>query len=112
MINIFYLILFLGEVALWVGVGRLAYLTLDSSRGLSIFAAVVATIIILVLWGFFFSPKVDFRIDKLPRTIAIVIMSVAVGAGLYIKGDRNFGLLVLKGTTFVQIIGQYFLSDN
>ena len=63
-----------------------------------------------VIWSFIFAPKADYRMPKLPRTIIIVLLSIAIGLGLYLKGDLVFGLVILIGATLLQIVGQYFVA--
>lgn len=110
MINIFHVFLFLSEIALWIGAGRLVFLLVNRPKNWSIVAFISVTLVFIVIWSFVFAPKADYRMPKLPRTIVIALLSIAVGLGLYLKGDLVFGLVILIGATVLQIIGQGFLA--
>ncbi|NLA81050.1 MAG: YrdB family protein [Chloroflexi bacterium] len=110
MINIFHVFLFLSEIALWIGAGRLAFLLVNRPKNWSIVAFISVSLIFIVIWSFIFAPKADYRMPKLPRTIIIALLSIAFGLGLYLKGDLVFGLVILIGATLLQIVGQYFVA--
>ena len=110
MINIFHVFLFLSEIALWIGAGRLVFLLVNRTKNWSIVAFISVTLVFIVIWSFVFAPKADYRMSKLPRMIVIALLSIAVGLGLYLKGDLVFGLVILIGATVLQIIGQGFLA--
>lgn len=112
MLNTFYALVFISELVLWFGVGKLVYLFAIDYKRLSYLVALVAVAIIIVIWSRFFSPKAAFRLTKLPRTIIISLMSLSVGFGLYLKGDKTLGMIILTAVTIVQIVGQYFLAEN
>lgn len=112
MINVFNLFLFLSEITLWIGAGRLAYLIVNRPKNWSIVAFVLVSLVFIVVWSLVFAPKATYRLPKLPRTIVITLLSVAIGLGLYFKGDLLFGLVIMIGTTVLQIIGQYFLAAD
>lgn len=112
MVYLFQALLFASEIVLWFGVGRVIYLLLQNDKAWSIAIGVLASVMMIAIWGMFFSPKAAYRLPKLPRTVLISALSISVGIGLYIRGDRYLGLTTLIALTLIQIIGQYFLSDS
>ena len=108
----FYVFLFISELAIWIGIGRLAYLHTKGSKGLAILFGVFAAVPVIVFWVFFLAPKADYRLLKLPGTILIALMSLATGFALCKKEDRIFGILLMSFATIKQIIGQYVVSTD
>lgn len=106
------LFVFLSELVLWGGLGRAVFLSLNKNKTLAIIIAIVAVTLFILIWSLFFAPKASYRLGKLPRTILIMISSLAIGFALYIQGDRVLGLSVLIGVTIIQFVGQYFLAED
>lgn len=112
MLDVFYVFLFISELLIWLGIGRLAYLHTKGSKGLAILFGILATVLIIVFWAFFLAPKADYRLLKLPRTLLIVVMSLITGYALYVKEDRVFSVTILTFATLMQFVGQYFMAAD
>ena len=106
------LLTFISEIFLWVGAGRWVSLLFKQNRTLSTVFAVIAVVLLIVIWGLFFSPKARYRLPKLPRILSIISMSLVIGFGLYLQGEITFGLIVLIGVTIVQAVGQALIYEN
>ena len=110
MLDAFYVFLFISELAIWIGIGRLAYLHTKGSKGFTILFGVLTTVPVIVFRVFFLASKADYRLLKLPRAILSALMFLAAGFALCKKEDRIFGMLLMSFSTVKQIIGRYVVS--
>ena len=104
--SILALFVLFSEFALWFGAGRLAYLFFDSSKTLSLMMGIGAAVLIILIWGTFFSPRAKFRLQKALRIPLIVFLCLAAGCGLYLQRDTGYGLALMIGASLIQIAGQ------
>lgn len=103
--------LFLAELMLWFGVGKLAYLLVgDKSRLVAWLVAIFSVGLVLLFWSFFMSPKADHRLDLLPRILVIVALTILTGLGLLKLGDTVLGWIMLVPVLLVLIVGQYYVN--
>ena len=105
-------LLFLSELALWLSIGRWVYLLFAERQTLAVLVAILTVMIMLVLWGFFFSPKAPRRIAKLPRITLIVLMTLITGLGLYRKGERFLALPLMTVVVLMLVIGQLIFNET
>lgn len=104
--------LFLIEIVIWFGVGRMVYLWMNPSKRpkISLFVGFMATLGTIIFWGLFLSPYAAQRLALMPRTGIVAVISILTGFLLYRKGDRIFGLLTMTAVSIILVIGQLMLS--
>lgn len=102
-------LLFLCEIVMWLGFGRMIFLMFQDKGVMAIILAVVGVALFLIVWGLFFSPRANYRISRYPRTFIIALMSVVIGWQLYRMGDHTLGLILMIGTSTIQVIGQMLI---
>lgn len=105
-------LLFLAELIFWAGVGRAGFIFARTRNfPAPLLWGIIAAALVIVLWGFFMSPKASTRLTKIPRILAMVTAMGATGASLIALGERGFGLLVLLSAA-VAAIGQWVVYEN
>ncbi|MBT9256438.1 YrdB family protein [Phycicoccus sp. MAQZ13P-2] len=87
------LVAFVTELALFGGVGALAHHAVGGGAA-GWAAAVVATLLVLVLWGLFMAPKARLRLAPGPRTAAAVVLVYGVAFGLLAAGWTGWAWFV------------------
>lgn len=112
MVLIFSTLVFVSELILWFGLGRLVYLQLSDRQYLAYLLAILACTLFILLWSQLFSPKASYRLARLPRTLMITLISLLLGFGLYKKGDLSLGLVLMLGVSLIQILGQTLLMED
>lgn len=102
---------FFCEVALWAGVGRIVWRqTQHINSKFAIVIGVLASLVVIVLWGLFLSPKASYRISLYSRIVVISILTLVTGYLLYRSGDKTFGLILMIPMTIIQAWGQYVMD--
>lgn len=100
-----------GELVLWYGVGRVAFL---AARGYGTvpawLAAIVAVAVVIVAWSIFLAPRADRRLELVPRVTLIVLCTVLTGVLLYRLGDHTLGWVVGLGATVAIAFGQVWMK--
>ena len=81
---------FVVELALFCGVGAIAY-ELAGGGLTGWLAAAVATVAILVLWGLLVAPKARRRLATGPRLVVTAALCVGTAAGLLATGHPWWG---------------------
>jgi hypothetical protein len=84
---------FLVELALFGGVGVIAYTAVGGGAAAWL-SAVAATAAVLVLWGLFMAPKGRLRLGPGPRTLLAVVLCAGTAAGLLHAGWTWWGWFV------------------
>lgn len=103
-------LVFIAEVFLWVGPGRLTWLYLrEHQPRLGIVFGVLASVVVIVLWGFFMAPNADRRLPDVPRAIIVGAASLLIGFLLYRNGDHAYGLIMMVPVTIIAVAGQLSL---
>lgn len=104
--------LFLIEIVIWFGVGRMVYLWMNPAKRpkTSLFVGFMATLFTIVLWGLFLSPYAAQRLAPVPRMGLMAAISILTGFLLYRKGDRIFGILTMTAVCVVLVLGQPMLN--
>jgi hypothetical protein len=92
---------FVVEVALFGGVGAIAY----SATGGGLpgwLAAIAGTVGVVLLWGLFMAPKARFRLRARPRVIVAALLCLGTAYGLVQAGFAVWGWFVgLAGVAVV-----------
>lgn len=84
---------FVVEVALFGGVGAIAYST--TSGGLpGWFAAVAGTVGVVLVWGLFMAPKARFRLGSGARVLVAALLCLGTAYGLVQAGFTVWGWFV------------------
>ena len=92
---------FVVELALFLGVGAVAYEVADGGLA-GAAAAVVAVAVVLTVWGLFIAPKARLRLTTAPRAAVSVLLCLGTGWGLIATGHLRWGLVVaLAGVLIV-----------
>lgn len=105
-------LLFLAELILWFGAGRIPYLLLkDKSVILAWGAGIIVVVAVLFFWGMYLSPKADQRLKVVPRIIVISLMTIIVGLGLLKLNDKVLGWIMIIPVFLIQAFGQYIFNE-
>jgi hypothetical protein len=92
---------FVVELALFVGVGAIAYEVAGGGVGGGA-AGVVAVVVVLAVWGLFVAPRARLRLATVPRAAVSVALCLGTGWGLVATGHVRWGWLVaLAGVVVV-----------
>lgn len=84
---------FVVELALFGGVGAVAYAAVGSGLGAWL-AALAATAAVLVLWGMFMAPKGRWRLGAGARTLIALVLCAGTAYGLVAAGWTAWGWFV------------------
>lgn len=84
---------FVVELALFGGVGAIAYRSVDGGATAWL-AAVGATVAVVVLWGLFVAPKARFRLGAAARVAVTALLCLATAYGLVTVGLPVWGWFV------------------
>lgn len=102
------LVAFATEVALFVGVGAVAHHLVGGGAGGWV-AGILASALVLVLWGVFMAPKARLRLTPWPRTAVAVLLVYGTAFGLRGAGWTGWawfvgvaGLAVVAAQTVLQ----------
>ncbi len=81
------------ELALFGGVGAIAYVALGGGVA-GWLAALVATAAVVVMWGVLMAPRARHRLGTGPRLLVSAVLSVATAVGLVLAGLPLWGWFV------------------
>lgn len=104
-------LLFLSELILWIGAGRLAALLVPFKPPIDAIIGLAVTVLFVIVWAMFFAPRANHRLEKLQRVMLAVFVAILIGFWLFRQGDIALGWAVLLGSSIMQILGQYAFKD-
>ncbi len=81
------------ELALFGGVGAIAYVAVGGGVA-GWLAALVATAAVVVMWGVLMAPRARHRLGTGPRLLVSAVLSVATAVGLVLAGLPLWGWFV------------------
>jgi len=81
------------ELALFGGVGAIAYVAVGGGAA-GWLAALVGTAAVVVLWGVLMAPRARHRLGTGPRLLVSAVLSVATAVGLVLAGLPLWGWFV------------------
>lgn len=84
---------FVVELALFGGIGVVAHHALDGGVA-GWLGGVLATLLVLVLWGLFMAPKARRRLTQGPRVLVALVLTLATASGLVQAGYQRWGWFV------------------
>ncbi len=84
---------FVTELALFGGVGAIAFAAVGGGAG-AWFAAAAATALVVVLWGLFMAPRGRRRLGPVPRTVLALLLCTGAAIGLVLAGWTWWGWFV------------------
>lgn len=84
---------FIVELALFGGAGVVAHDAVEGGLA-GWLAGVLATGVVLLLWGVFMAPKARFRLAQGPRLLAALLLTVGTAYGLVETGHQRWGWFV------------------
>jgi hypothetical protein len=85
---------FVTELALFGGVGAIAYAAADGGGVAAWLAAAAATVAVVVLWGMFMAPRARWRLGPGVRTLLAFLLCGATAVGLVAAGWTWWGWFV------------------
>ena len=104
-------LLFLAELILWIGAGRLAQLLIPLDEPLDAIFGLGVTVIFIIMWAIFLSPFSKRRLENLQRVLIVVIAAILIGFWLIQQGDVILGYLVMIGSSVIELMVQLGFKD-
>lgn len=100
-LTLWHVVAFLGELVVW---GAAAWAGWSAATGgWKLPAAVVAFLIVVVLWAVFAAPRARGRLSLWPRLVFIAALGAAIGVALVLLGSTIGAIVALAATAAVVV---------